>query len=49
MPDQQFGMLAALPDSTIQVLHRLECDHTTKFKWDNSSKRLLRLPPDEEK
>jgi hypothetical protein len=48
MPDQQFGMLVALPDSTIQVFHCMECDHTTKFKWDNSKKRFLQLPPDEE-
>jgi len=34
MPDEQFGMLRALPDSTIVVFHCLECDLVTKFKWD---------------
>src|SRR5262249_16634754 len=46
MPDQEFGMLAALPDSTIQVFHCLECDNTTKFKWDRSTKHFRQLPPD---
>lgn len=48
MPNEQFGMLAALPDSTIQVFHCMECDHTTKFKWDKMKKRFLQLPPDQE-
>jgi len=48
MPDVQFGMLTALPDSTIQVFHCLECDQTTKFKWDKSKKRFRQLPPDKE-
>jgi len=46
MPDQKFGMLAILPDSTIQVFHCLECDNTTKFRWDRSKQRFRQLPPD---
>jgi hypothetical protein len=45
MPDQQFGMLAALPDSTIQVYHCLECDLATEFRWDKSRRRFVQLPP----
>jgi len=45
MPDVQFGMLAALPDATIQVFHCLECDNSTKFRWDKRRKRFVQLPP----
>jgi hypothetical protein len=47
MPEVQFGMLLALPDSTIQVFHCMECDHITSFKWDKSKGRFVRLPPRE--
>jgi len=46
MPDDKFGMLAILPGLTIQVFHCLECDHTTKFRWDSSKMDFRQLPPD---
>jgi hypothetical protein len=45
MPDEQFGMLGALPDKTIQVFHCLECDLATQFRWDKSRRRFVQLPP----
>lgn len=45
MPDEPFGMLTALPDSTIQVFFCLECDLTAKFKWDKTRGRFRQLPP----
>jgi len=45
MPDEPFGMLAALPDSTIQVFHCMECDLATQFRWDRSRRRFVQLPP----
>jgi len=38
-----FGMLATSTDSTLAVLHCLECDHFTKFKWDKSRRRFVQL------
>jgi hypothetical protein len=43
MPELQFGVLAMLPDWTIQVFHCMECDHVTSFKWDKSKKRFRLL------
>jgi hypothetical protein len=48
IPDQQFGLLAASPDSTIHVFHCMDCDHRTSFKWDKSKRRFARLPPPED-
>ncbi len=48
MPDEPFGMLEVLPDSTIVVVHCLECDLGTKFRWDKTKKRFVELPPDKE-
>jgi len=48
MPDVQFGMLGVQADSTIQVFHCLECDNSTKFRWDKRQKRFLELPPGKE-
>ena len=48
MPDEPFGMVAALPDGAIQVFHCMECDHTTKFRWDKAKARFVQLPPDDE-
>lgn len=48
MPDQPFGMVAALPDGTIQVFHCMECDLATKFRWDKAKARFVQLPPDHE-
>jgi hypothetical protein len=48
MPDAPFGMLAALPDATIQVFHCLECDNSTKFKWSKRQRRFVQLPPGKE-
>jgi hypothetical protein len=45
MPDDKFGMLAILPRMTIQVVQCLECDLTTKFRWDSSRKQFRQLPP----
>jgi hypothetical protein len=45
MPAEPFGMLAALPDATIQVFHCMSCDHVTSFKWDKPKRRFMRLPP----
>jgi hypothetical protein len=39
-----FGILSASTDSTITVLHCLECDHSTEFKWNKSRRRYVRLP-----
>jgi hypothetical protein len=39
-----FGMLRASPDSTLVVLHCMECDNFTKFKWDRSKRRFVQLP-----
>jgi hypothetical protein len=40
----QFGMLKTSTDSTLVVLHCMECDHFTKFKWDKSKRRFVQLP-----
>jgi hypothetical protein len=48
IPDHQFGMLTVLPDSTIQVFHCMECDNTTKFRWNKSRRRFVQLSPDEQ-
>jgi hypothetical protein len=42
-PGTQFGVLAVLPDATIQVFHCMECDNVTQFRWDKSTKRFVRL------
>jgi len=40
-----FGIVStATTDSTLAVLHCLECDHFTKFKWDKSKRRFV-MPP----
>jgi len=39
-----FGMLSASTDATLAVLHCMECDHFTKFKWDKSRRRFVQLP-----
>jgi len=49
MPDEQFGMIAAMPDSTIQVFHCLECDVAMEFRWDKSKRRVVQLRPEKEK
>ena len=43
MPAVQFGILKALPDSTIQVFHCMDCDNVTAFRWNRSKKRFLRV------
>jgi hypothetical protein len=48
IPELQFGMLAAMPDSTIGVFHCMACDHITRFKWDKAKKRFVRLEPVED-
>lgn len=48
MPAEPFGMVAALPDGTIQVFPCMECDHTTKFRWDKAKARFVQMPPDHE-
>jgi hypothetical protein len=39
-----FGMVKASKDSTLTVLHCMDCDHSTSFKWDKSKKRFVGLP-----
>ena len=46
MPDDEFGMLMALPDLTIQVFHCLECDSATQFRWDKARRHFVQLPLD---
>ena len=48
IPELEFGILAVLPDSTIEVFHCMECDHVTSFKWDRSRRRFVRLKPRDE-
>ena len=48
IPELEFGILAVLPDSTIEVFHCMECDHVTRFKWDKSRRRFVRLKPRDE-
>jgi hypothetical protein len=38
-----FGILMASTNSTLAVLHCLECDHFTRFKWDKSRRRFVQL------
>ena len=45
IPGLEFGMIAALPASTIQVFHCMDCDHVTSFRWDKSRRRFARLKP----
>jgi hypothetical protein len=47
-PELEFGILSALPDSTIDVFHCMECDHVTRFKWDKSRRRFVRIKPRDE-
>jgi hypothetical protein len=42
MPDIQFGILAASPDSSLVVFHCMECDNATRFKWSKAKKRFVR-------
>jgi hypothetical protein len=41
----QFAMLKAQPSSTISVLHCMECDNKTEFRWNKSKASFVRLRP----
>jgi hypothetical protein len=42
--EREFAVVSATEESTITLLHCLECDHTSKYKWSKSKKRFVLLP-----
>jgi hypothetical protein len=44
--EHEFARLFGVDDSTIGVLHCMECDHISKFKWNKAKRRFVLLPPD---
>jgi hypothetical protein len=43
--EREFAVVSA-KDSAITLQHCLECDHTSRYKWNRSKKRFVLLPPD---
>ena len=44
--EREFAILYSVDDSTIAVMHCLECDHISKFKWAKAKRHFVLLPPD---
>jgi hypothetical protein len=43
----EFATVSVDSDSMISVYHCMECDHRSKFKWSQSKRRFVLLPPDD--
>jgi hypothetical protein len=44
----QFGVVSASKDGTITLMHCLDCDHASEYKWNKSKRRFVLLPPSNE-
>jgi hypothetical protein len=42
--ERRFAVVSASGDSTITLMHCLECDHTSEYKWNRSKRRFVLLP-----
>ena len=43
--EREFAAVETFKDGAIVMLHCLECDNATQFRWSKAGKQFVRLPP----